>query len=71
MVLEPEPNAYRSEVEGLCVEARPEWVAGHYWWRIYLQGHSKVLLRHRDHAIRVAELMAYDEALVRREQEAG
>jgi hypothetical protein len=41
------------------------------WWRIYLQGHSKVLLRHREHAIPVAEILAKDEAQLRREQRQG
>ncbi|MBL8733703.1 MAG: hypothetical protein JNN13_15130 [Planctomycetes bacterium] len=66
--MELEPDSYRSEIEGLRLEARPEWLAGRYWWRVFLNGHSKVLLRHREHAIRVGEILADDEVLLRREQ---
>lgn len=62
-----QPDIYRSELQGLRLEARPEWLAGRYWWRVYLDGHSKVLVRHLDHAIRVGEILADDEALQRRE----
>ena len=68
MATEREPEAYHFEVEGLRIEVRPVWLAGHYWWRVFMQGHNKVLMRHREHAIRVAEIIAEDEAMLRREQ---
>ncbi|MEZ5654243.1 MAG: hypothetical protein R3E87_27220 [Burkholderiaceae bacterium] len=69
--MQPQPDIYRSELQGLRIEVRPEWLAGRYWWRIHLDGHGKVLLRHLDHAIRVAEILADDEALHRREVRSG
>ncbi|MFO1078392.1 MAG: hypothetical protein U1E73_11780 [Planctomycetota bacterium] len=68
MAYEPTPETIRTEIAGLRIEIRPEWLAGHHWWRVFLQGHNKVLLRHREHAIRVAEILADDEAQLRREQ---
>jgi hypothetical protein len=52
-------------------EARPEWLAGHHWWRVYVGGHPKVLVRYRDNAVRAAEALAADEARFRREARAA
>lgn len=71
MTTERDPNVFRGVVDGIPVEVRPEWLAGHYWWRVFIHGANKVLLRHREHAIRAAEVLASDEAELRREQKQG
>jgi hypothetical protein len=55
------------DVEGVRWEVRPEWLAGRYWWRVYVGGHPKVLMRNRDYAVQAAEPLAADEAEYRRE----
>jgi hypothetical protein len=62
-------DVYRDHVEGVPLTLKPELLAGNTWWRVHVDGHPKVLVRHRDHAIRVGELLAADEALLRRERE--
>ncbi|MGE3175448.1 MAG: hypothetical protein AB7O97_22680 [Planctomycetota bacterium] len=52
--------------DGVSYEVRPEWLAGRYWWRIYVAGNPKVLVRYRHFAIQAAESLAADEALARR-----
>ena len=42
-------------------------MAGRYWWRIYVAGLPKQLLRYRDYAVTAAEAFAADEAQFRRE----
>jgi hypothetical protein len=60
-------EAIRSERDGIPWEVRPEWLAGRYWFRIYINGHPKVLMRHQDNAAAVADALAADEAQFRRE----
>ena len=55
------------DFEGVRWEVRPEWLAGRYWWRVYVGGHPKVLMRNRDYAVQAAEPLAADEAEYRRE----
>lgn len=45
---------------------RPTWIAGHYWWRVVVGGHPKVLVRHAEFAVPVAENLAADEMQYRR-----
>jgi hypothetical protein len=66
-----EPQAIRGDVDGVTLEVRPEWLAGRHWWRVYVGGHPKVLVRYREHAVRAAEALAADEAQFRREARAG
>ena len=65
MSLDPDPVG--SQVDGVVWEVRPEWMAGRHWWRIYIAGHVKVLVRYKENAIRAAEALAADEARFRRE----
>ena len=60
-----EPLPVRGEVAGISFEGRPEWLAGRYWWRVYVGGHPKVLVRYRDTAVAVGEALAADEAQFR------
>ena len=69
--MDADPVAMGSEVEGVPWEVRPEWLAGHHWWRIYVRGHPKVLVRYRENAVRAAEALAADEARFRREARAA
>jgi hypothetical protein len=62
-----EPQGRRSAVDDVAWEVRPEWMAGRHWWRIYVAGLPKQLLRYRDNAITAAEAFAADEAQFRRE----
>jgi hypothetical protein len=62
-----ESNTIRREVDGVAWEIRPEWLAGRYWWRIYVSGHTKLLVRFQENAIAVATALATDEAEFRRE----
>lgn len=48
-------------------EVRPEWLAGRYWWRIFVAGNPKVLVRYRRYALAAAEALAADEAHYRRD----
>ncbi len=61
------PEPVRGRTSGVEWVLRPEWLAGSYWWRVLVAGHPKLLLRHREHAMRVAETVADDEAHHRRE----
>jgi hypothetical protein len=61
------PEPIRDEVGGVVWEVRPEWLAGRHWWRIYVNGHPKVLVRYQEHALGAAEALAADEARFRRE----
>jgi hypothetical protein len=70
-MMDLDPEAVGSEVEGVTWEARPEWLAGHHWWRVYVGGHPKVLVRYRENALRAAEALAADEARFRREARAA
>lgn len=67
--MDPEP--IRSDVDGVSWETRPEWLAGRYWWRIYIGGHPKVLARYQENAVQAAEALAADEARFRREASAA
>jgi hypothetical protein len=60
-------DAVIGDVDGVRWEVRPEWLAGRYWWRVYVGGHPKVLMRDREFAIQAAEPLAADEAKYRRE----
>lgn len=62
-----EPTPIRGSVDDVAWEARPEWLAGRFWWRVYVARHPKVLLRYRDSAMAVAEAIAADEAQFRRD----
>lgn len=62
-----DPTSVRGSVEGISWEARPEWLAGRYWWRVYIGGHPKVLVRYRDSALAIVEALAADEAQFRRD----
>jgi hypothetical protein len=62
-----EPAALHADRDGVAYEVRPEWMAGRYWWRIYVAGNPKVLVRYRQFAIQAAESLAADEAMSRRE----
>ena len=62
-----DPEPIRSQVDGVAWEVRPEWLAGRYWWRIFIAGHVKVLVRYQENAVRAAEALASDEAQFRRE----
>ncbi|MCA8965003.1 MAG: hypothetical protein H6838_11475 [Planctomycetes bacterium] len=66
-----QPQPIRDDVDGVSWEARPEWLAGRYWWRVYVARHPKVLLRYRDSAVAVAEAIAADEAQFRRDAQAA
>ena len=61
----------RDNVAGISWEARPEWLAGSYWWRVYVAGHPKVLVRFADSAVAVGKALAADEAQFRRDARAG
>jgi len=63
--MDPEP--IKSDVDGVPWETRPEWLAGRYWWRIYVGGHPKVLVRYQENAIDAAEALAAAEARFRHE----
>lgn len=63
-----EPAQVTGQVEGVPYVLKPEFLAGDYWWRVWVAGHPKVLVRHREQAERVAELLADDEAQVQRER---
>jgi len=63
--MDPEPIL--SEVDGVPWETRPTWLAGNYWWRIYVDGRPKGLLRDLQEAIHCAETLAADEARFRHE----
>jgi len=58
---------FKDTVDGIAFEARPEWLAGRNWWRIYVAGNPKVLVRYREFAIEAAKALAADEARFRRE----
>ena len=64
-----DPSPQHGIVDGVEYEVRPEWLAGRNWWRVYVARSPEVLLRSREYAIRVAEVLALDEALCR--QQAG
>lgn len=51
--------------------ARPERFAGSEWWRVYVDSNPRVLVRYRDYAVRIAELLAADEAQFRRDSRLG
>jgi hypothetical protein len=59
------------EEDGVAFELRPEWLAGRFWWRIYVARHPKVLVRSLEHATAAARALAADEAQFRRETGAG
>jgi hypothetical protein len=56
-----------SHYEGIAWEVRPEWLVGRHWWRVFVSGHPKVLLRYRENALEIAGTLAADEARFRRE----
>jgi hypothetical protein len=60
-------SPFRDTVDDVPFEARPEWLAGRNWWRIYVAGNPKVLVRHREFAIEAGRALAADEARFRRE----
>jgi hypothetical protein len=62
-----EPEGAKSAIDGVAWEVRPEWMAGRYWWRIYVGGLPKQLLRYRENAVIAAEAFAADEARFRRD----
>lgn len=59
--------AFHGRVDEIAFEARPEWLAGRNWWRIYVAGNPKVLVRYRESAIEAGRALAADEARFRRE----
>jgi hypothetical protein len=65
------PRSYAGHVAGVGWEARPEWLAGRYWWRVFVNGHPKVLVRYTEFAIAAAEALAADEARFRSQQESA
>ena len=62
------PDPIGGRVGDLRWELRPEWLAGRFWWRVYLGGHPKVLVRFPDSGVVVAEALARDELRLRQEQ---
>ncbi len=64
-------SPFRGAVDDVRYEARPEWLAGRNWWRIYVAGNPKVLVRYRESAIEAGRALAADEARFRREAAAG
>jgi hypothetical protein len=63
-----EPAHITGQVEGVPFELKPEFLAGDYWWRVWVGGHPKVLVRSVEHAGRVAELLADDQARMQRDR---
>jgi hypothetical protein len=62
-----QPQPVHGDQDGVAFELRPEWLAGRYWWRVYVAGHPKVLVRHREHGLAAARALAADEAQFRAE----
>lgn len=62
-----ETNAILGNVQGIRYVLKPEELAGKTWWRVFVGGHPKVLVRHREYALAAAEALAADEAMFRRE----
>lgn len=69
MAAVPEPIAGR--VEQVAWEVRPEWLAGRFWWRAYVGGHPKILVRYVETAVAVAEAVAAEAGRFRRESAAN
>ncbi|MFY9341088.1 MAG: hypothetical protein WAT39_01275 [Planctomycetota bacterium] len=65
------PDSKAGRVGDVVWEARAEWLAGRYWWRVYVAGHPKVLVRYAEHAAAAAEALAADELQFRRESTAA
>ena len=66
-----DPDSVSGDIDGVAWQVRPEWLAGRHWWRIYVVGHPKVLVRYQENAICAAEALAADEARFRREASAA
>jgi hypothetical protein len=65
MTTVPDPIAGRAG--DVVWSVRPEWLAGRYWWRVFVAGQPKVLVRYEEHAVSAAEALAADELQFRRE----
>jgi hypothetical protein len=61
------PDAIPGRLGDIEWEVRPEWLAGRYWWRVYVAGHPKVLVRYAENAAAAAEALAADERQFRRD----
>jgi hypothetical protein len=66
-----DPQPVRGRAGDLEWALRPEWVAGRFWWRVFVNGHPKVLMCHREHAEVAAAAMAADELQYRCDATAG
>jgi hypothetical protein len=66
-----EPTPITSSFDGVPFAVRPEHFAGNDWWRVYVDGNPRVLLRYREYAQQVAEVLAADEAQFRRASRLG
>jgi hypothetical protein len=61
------PRSLTGRVGPMLWEVRPEWLAGRYWWRVYVGGNPKVLVRYAEFAVPAAEALAADELRFRSE----
>lgn len=61
------PDPISGRVGDVVWNLRPEWLAGRYWWRVFVGGHPKVLVRYVENAATAAEALAADEDRFRRE----
>ncbi len=61
------PDAVGGSAGSVSWEVRPEWLAGRYWFRVYIAGMPRVMVRHQPYAIDAAEALAADEDKHRRE----
>lgn len=66
-----EPAPVHSSFDGVPYSVRPEHFAGNDWWRACVDGNPRVLLRYREYALQVAEVLAADEAQFRRASRLG